>query len=1071
MEGSLDFGMSISTSWQGDNTRDRGPSLQGFDLERIWEYDDTSWIPITGNNVNAPGRHRPSAARASRPPQVSTPSSFLVQALEDTGHASAVPLKYKGKVDLSKVSPLLQDKQQRGMIRPPTLRQGSIRLDPSASRDLPAILAAYIQSISPYEKDFAGLLAGQGHDSHITQSLSVVLNDGNMASLQAKGYDAPDLMRWTWILTAASSEQAAYRLLALSNLSKNDKPIPTFVLLFLLRRPHINSHALKSLIVHTWDRLLNRHNPQWASDASTAFNPWGDKGWNKSSEVWRQKKTAQYSPLSETTIVVLVIRLLRHARKVWPGAVVNIGTMFSQFVSGIGPQTASGLSQPMTEKASIRLSFVYNKVLAMLSLPSSQNPFRDLPHIQRAQFVILKRMNDFEPTLTVNREGYRAITRTQLAHRKTFKERDWADLKAKSWPPWKEAKTAFDLDKGEEFGTSRARESVGQLNVAGYATGPWEHGARILAGWDTDNSPTIQTRAFNPTLVRVYRGSADQIWQEAGVDVWTSRIRATRTLDEAWSCFVAYRRLADHPVQDPYYAMFEKLMFDHKRQSVESRLDLAANSSSEELQDYPALPGDGMEVHSKPVSPRDAVYLSVPAPTIEAFFDSMISDNVKPSSKFLAFLLKHADTLSNGIKYLRSSNLPQGVIQALLGRYMNSEEETRKRLQAIPDYLFGSFIRLLSRHGLNSESSSTGLAIRAHGRNSIPINSEETFSARSLEPINPIFLAFKLMNARKPLYRPAWESLIAGLARRNLEGGGIDSSMHDMWTWKAIAELTYQMNDIHLDVDFKCFQTLCIGLEKATLASQNYLEAMRTPAVMVAGTPYRQTNVTKEMDSDTAIRIDAEQIRSSGLPWLKQIFRKLVSSEYGSSGQKDGPTGTYKIGQATKTDFDPASLLPRLLEVPGPAMLHSFIRVLGLHRDYIGILGLIRWMAHFAPELKAVADELRNGSKMTRRCLIAVRVFLEKSAHDLDLDAESLEYGKVSKDNEATINNNFVEHDGNAESDALTLATIGDQVKGIVNGVEGWGGWPTDKEVRAYDETKSKRRRVAEHKGDSKNHE
>jgi hypothetical protein len=53
---------------------------------------------------------------------------------------------------------------------------------------------------------------------------------------------------------------------------------------------------------------------------------------------------------------------------------------------------------------------LYNRALSLLSIPSSLHPFHSSAYHQRAQFNLLRRMTEFEPALTINREGYRAIT-------------------------------------------------------------------------------------------------------------------------------------------------------------------------------------------------------------------------------------------------------------------------------------------------------------------------------------------------------------------------------------------------------------------------------------------------------------------------------------------------------------------------------------------------------------------------------------------------------------------------------------------------------------------------------------
>ncbi len=135
--------------------------------------------------------------------------------------------------------------------------------------------------------------------------------------------------------------------------------------------------------------------------------------------------------------------------------------------------------------------------------------------------------------------------------------------------------------------------------------------------------------------------------------------------------------------------------------------------------------------------------------------------------------------------------------------------------------------------------------------------------------------------------------------------------------------------------------------------------------------------------------------------------------------------GPLKEGE----QMEPTALLPRLLTIPGPSALHAYARVLGLVRDYDAMLALLRWMQVYGPELQAVADESRNGQTLLRRTLISTRVFLERSWVSLfEQDEHSASEEPVDRAPEHVIQ----------------------QVNEIIEGMDGWGGWPTDIEVEAY---------------------
>ncbi|MCJ1257321.1 hypothetical protein MMC24_005146 [Lignoscripta atroalba] len=969
----------------------------------------------------------------SAPARPATPSSGLISAMEISGHHVAVPRKAWRKVDHSYIGPISLGLRGRAGEAKKRKKKG-VKLEGSAAvtrGTLQGILARYIHIANPLFKVSKGSSNISPEDPTVDHLLLQVFDDEALTLLRSRGHDVSDIANWTWILTANSSEQAALRLMTLSNATPRNREsraeaVPTFVYLFLLRRAEINPRALRLLISHAWDRLMNRRNLRWASISmdvghDTTLNVGSGEGWNKPLEI------AHYPKMSETTIMTMIVRLLRHARKIWPAAMTNIASMLTSYVDGVGTRDPMSTVLPLSVQTSARLAFLYNRVLSLLSLPSSQNPMRSVPYHQRAQFNLLKRMNEFEPALAINREGYRAVTRVQLAHRKTIREREWAILKAKSWPPWKEEKFGLDVDKGVEMGISRASASLSRLRESGYSPTAWENAASILAGWDTDRSPTIQTRTIMRSSLKPRRVlSKVSSNPDLDVDLWAARIRATRTVDEGWACFLAYKDHRLPPSQTVYHAMFEKLVFDGKRRRAQGTTS-SRNVSTPPIQKDFDLPGDGKEVFPAPVSPREAIYVLTPSPSIPGLFDTMIADGLQPSGRFLAFLLSHAESIGAGLKYLCSSPLPPRTIQTLLAQDMPNRAEIHKMLEPMPDYLFASYIRLLSRF-----SSHPGIQINRHRVQSAV--DQDHFSRQSSRPgktsLHPLMQAMRLMSARMPRYRPAWNSLMAALAR---PGSSVqkdaeieDGAVQDISTWNAILGLLDQVHETGLELDFEGFQIVCVGFEKAIHACHRVLLARRKPSVSILDmTSMDRIKLSDALDPSALLLNDAEQLIDNGLPRIKAIFKILVASEYTLT-----PRPGIEI--STHEDLSPATLLPRLLEAPAPAQLHAFIRVLGLAQDYAGVLDLIRWTAQFALELKAVAEESKNGPRLMRRSLVATRVFTERSWTYFESDGDDeLETAPGQSDDGATED-------------------IMQQIYHVIESVEDWGGWPTDDEVEAY---------------------
>lgn len=893
------------------------------------------------------------------------------------------------------------------------------------SRDLQSLLGQYIQFVDPILRQSSSSSNVESSENGLDQTLLEILNEEALVLLRSKGYGVADLTAWAWVLTTKSSEKAALRLVMLANspaegFTTSASPVPTFLYLFLLRRKHINARALRILIIHAWDRLQGRKNLQWSADEAAMLHLRTGQDWFTKRSKSSAQEPRYYRIMSETTIVVMIIRLTRHARKVWPAAFMSIAAMLTKHVNGLKGARSSLSPRIPDERTHVRLTFLYNKVLSLLAIPSSMNPFRSVPYHQRAQFALLRRMSEYEPPLAINREGYRAFARVQLAHRKTIRERDWAELKARSWPPWKEERLGIDTEKGVEYGTSRAQESLLRLKEAGYSMQMWDNAASVLAGWDTDRSPTIQTRTLlrKPVMScrRACASTTEGSKTESDSALWAARIRATRTIDEAWACFLTWmdRRLTHS--QSIYYAMFEKLVFDKKRRRQDSNSTIEGIIHLNAVHTRPELPGDSKEVSAVPTSPREAIYVRTPPPSLDDLFNTMVQHGIKPSGRCLAFLLSHAETLGAGMKYLRASNLPPPIVRGLLNRHSIHHIHVVKQLTSMPHYMLAAFIKLLSRFTNPVSSGYETAAEELKPTTDGPGNPIRLVSVYRTRRTSPLVHAFNVISACKPLYRPPWNSLLSSLARPGVivdtSTRDDDSDVQDMLSWTIAMQLLDQMQSIGLDLDFQGFQIVCTGYEKAVLASLRVLKAPRTGTRDVVADSCVDTPASPEGANPS--KVSAEQIISHGLRRVKGFFKELVQIP------SWGRTSTATAPAQWPNAVDPAVLLPQLMEVPAPAQLHAFVRVLGIRQDYDGILDLVRWMARFAPELRAVAEEARNGPSLMRRTLVAVRVFTERSWLDLD-----------EVDNEAS-------------------EAIMQQIYEVIENIPEWGGWPTDTEVYAY---------------------
>jgi hypothetical protein len=912
------------------------------------------------------------------------PSKVITYALSSSEYTYALPHTSSGKTSIRPGKATTQeelDKPEAVHVPPKGMEEAPFaRAKHPLNTNLQLIVASCIRALPC---DDSGLTFLERWNNDPTKKFRKDVLD----YLRKNGYTPHDVLDWCSVLTEKNSETTALHLIGLCNVKRTNeyRAVPTFVVLYLLRREQISAQGLQLLLRHSVDRVFRQHNSKYES-VDTGVGPSSAQPKDQTLE------TAKYPSMGSETFVLLVLRLIRHARRVWPAGLPGIARLVTNYYV---PSTSADASSQSYQ------SFIFNRLLQLLGLPSDQTPFLSVPYHQRAQFQLLHHMSKYDPPLTLNRDGYRAITRVQIAHRKSLPERDWAVIKSRSWPPYKQDRTGLDADIGIEHGISRARETLAKMNESGLRSDSWERSAMVLSGWDTDDSPTIQTRAImslRKGLVRTKHGAGETDFADAN-DIWPARIKATRTLDEAWATFLSYRQSTAPPSENAYHEMAMKVAFASMRMSKELASDSGRpHGAVEETTDLQTmLPGDGLEVTPPPRDPREHIYVHAPPPSLMSLVQSALSDGIILRGRFLAFLIQHAGTLDDCAILLRNSTLSQDTVSMLLG------ERTldRSQLAKIPENVFASYIGLLSRsgHALPVDFSLSRVC-------------DAVFEGEGGR-LNHILLAFRLVLVLRPQYRPPWHALASALTEEITHFRGdkfvVGTLPRDVQLWNMVLDVVSTMQASDVMVDASMFRLLCVAFAKAGRASNGWI---------ISNAQYKVQSKT-----DESLR--------HGLEQLKGIFRKLVSV-----GTDDGVATTleestdkaFASGQASINVTD---IMPRVLEVPNPAQLHAFIRALGTIEDFDGLLELTKWMVRFAPEINTMKREAMNGHSQLRKCLVALRVYLEG-----DFVREIV----ASKDELTKRRFNT----GQAP-DELTQ-----EVFDLVEQVDEWRGWPSDEEVERY---------------------
>ena len=828
----------------------------------------------------------------------STPSTRLFSALQVAGLSALIPRSWPNKLDLS-----FFDVRTSEAL--PAVGRLSVQTKLPAAGDVKTLsdgLAAYITSaVAPSslssDKEFL-------QNTLDDEALNKVYNAEYLKLLRSRGFEVDDVVIWSWIVTSKSADQAAKRLSAISaKLSKLGRtPVPHFVFLLILRARNLRAESLKLLMNVLWTTKSNFR-------------------------VHEQLSFGQ-SQISEQSAVILIVRLIRHARKVWPEAFGEIISMMTQLIG-----SSDGGTLSLKRERAQRLCHVYNRILSLLSLPTSAHPFRAVAIQQQAQFTLLRKMNQFEPKLPVTREGFRALAKVQVAHKKTEMERQWARFKALSWPPWKENKSGVDAESGSAGSLSRAMEVLARMGESGYNSMSWERQAKILAGWDTDRSPTIQRRKLlsRPPLIRstTFLDGNLSASTDRAHEIWAARISATRTVKEAWACFCSFEKQCGCEGLDdsrqtsgrlaPWHAMFERIFYA-ARDVPGDHLD----------------PGDGKETYPEPTSPHDFLYVPTEPPSVGELFQKMTTKGLKPAGRLLADLIDHAPSISQGMEYLSKGLLTEIKKDVLTNAEKYHPEYIRETISCIPNFLFAAFVRLLTRARTRdvefySPASASSLSVRRPG------------SSRKIR-VTPNVYAAELVSISETSYLPAWHALFAGLLRqlRNTKLKK-DTQYENVYRiWVSMQDLLRAMVDTNVDVDAPCLQVIYQISEEAMICSP-----------FLGSTPGRDS---------------AKQFTDAAKSTVKRLFQNMVLGHH----------------DLQSTSWLPINSEVSILTAPSPANLPGLVRVLGIAGDFDGILCLLRWMTRFATELDAVSKEVSNGPKMLRRTILTMRVFLERSWTESD---------------------------------------------------------------------------------------
>lgn len=830
----------------------------------------------------------------------------------------------------------------------------------------------------------------------------------DIEDLEKASCNADDLELWARILTAPNSTRGVNLLLfgEKTELADADPSrVPSFVLTIFLGRQWITRCAL---------RLIIGYIVEWAQHkvVDVPANPPRSLTGDGTLTAHDQPSLASISALPRhfPVKVEAFVGLIRHARQIWPESLEQIVTRAIALLQTELP------SDDIKSRGRQRfgMALLFNHLLYQVSRPTAVEPYKSIVHQETGQALILRHMAESDPPLNLTREGYRGVLQVQLARKKTGQERGWARLKAPSWPPWKEEKTGLDALVGLEHGISRAGEVLHRMQEAGYPLRRWEQVAMIYAGWDTDSSPTVQER----TIMKEFRSKHGKPY------VWAARIRSTRTIQEAWACFLAHEDERSRPHQEVYLAMMEKIHFENLRKSGKRSVYQSSHHFGDSDPADPPLrliyAGDAKEVFAPPSSAHQETYTRSKPLTVEQLLRQMVDRGVKPSGRLHAFLIANASSLEAGVSLLSAGHdiEQKGLVELL---YLGQGP-----IDKCSPTVFAAWIQLLARFP-NTTHQLPGVRVRRYH-----------VGTWVLDMAQPIIRAYYLLIERRPLYRPAWNALFRSLAYDTGVSVSIPhhsqkgrdpfivkfrQQLHRIVPLEMMRQSMTTMRELDLELDLEGFKSLCMVFTNAAQASRRLL-------VDSAALDQRKKMQKRSRSvSPTAESLlgKARELLHDGI-YIRQEFDNLVGSASNGLMARDPA-----IESPDMVD------LPRLYTTPNPAILHVYARALGATEHWRGILELLEWMKEYWPELLLRKTEDLSGDRMLRRTFVAIRAFVE-------LGEDESSSGKGVKENAV----GKLEDENGEIVPTVAPADIVSQMKDIVNSVPEWGGWPSSDEVALY---------------------
>ncbi|KAI0390891.1 hypothetical protein F5Y17DRAFT_442749 [Xylariaceae sp. FL0594] len=578
-------------------------------------------------------------------------------------------------------------------------------------------------------------------------------------SLATRGWTKQSVQHWAWILSGQDGDARIERLLS------TDTPQPLFLIMVILRNDEIIRKAESlSALMH----YMKKHHlsllPADFTGESDALPPAFKR---------KRQKLDKRMVMTITQFLIVLRRLVGHIQKVWPRAIVTSAHLAANYIKAIpfDPHHRHHISDYKDQ------CLVYNTALVLMGTQAPNQPLANREFNWRAQRVLLTMSNNLSEPLIINRDSYRAIRKVLIGLKKTKEETSFALRYGKSWPPHRQDFDGRDAKRTIDDDRSRSIKAGVLMKESGYPDTEYDRALDALGGMSDDSTPTIQTRSLAPKEFK------DDKEVRNAYSNWAMNVRSTRNAQEAWR---AFNKFAAKTGLTPTFQVYAEII-----------LKLLANPIDPESR---VLPGDTREVfpvHKVNYSVYEQARLS--PPTVADLYAEMRGRGIQPFGHGLYSLVRHAQSLEEGLQYLEDSGISTSLLEALSMR----QEPDPRDLRKIPLLSFNAYIELLCRLQPNRQVG-------------------KEFTA---EELGRIHHAIKLVHTRLTpdttegaTFRPPWYSILRALARADIivqQGSSIENN-------KAVLSLFMSNFDAalrHVGIDAEIFILLCRVVQKVTLST------------------------------------------------------------------------------------------------------------------------------------------------------------------------------------------------------------------------------------------------------------